>query len=281
MPLTQAPSITSVSPEDAERVLPLSVAAGWNQTLADWRFMLAQGEGFGTMEGDRYIASALTLPLGPGLSWISMVLVAADRRRAGLGTLMLRHCIDKVRAEGKVPGLDATEYGRPLYEKLGFRKLYPLSRLRLARPVTAAATGIRRLTPDDLDAISDYDARRSGLHRSAMLAYLARQGSPFGFVAERDGVLSGFVMGRPGRVNPQIGPLVAENTGIARSLLAAAAGAAEAAMLDLPDVHEELRSELIAAGAIRERGFWRMTLGDAPGLSEPGQVYAIAGPELA
>ncbi len=279
MAVTQA--IVSIPPGNAERVLPLSIAAGWNQTLADWRFMLTEGEGFGVIEEDRYVASALTLPLGPGLSWISMVLVAPDRRRDGLGTLMLRHCVDKLQREGKVAGLDATELGRPLYEKMGFRTLYPLSRWRLVRPIKAAGLGVRCLTPKDLDAIAAFDIRRSGLHRRAVLAYLAGQGSPFGFVAEKGGALSGFVLGRAGRVMPHIGPLVAETTEIARALLAAATESAEASMLDVPDIHDELRGGLITARAVRERGFWRMTLGDAPDLSEPGQVYAIAGPELA
>jgi GNAT superfamily N-acetyltransferase len=281
MAVTHSASIVSIPPEHAEGVLPLSVAAGWNQTLADWRFMLAQGEGFGVTAGDRYVASALTLPLGPGLSWISMVLVAPDLRRAGLGTLMLRHCIGKVQAEGKIPGLDATEYGRPLYEMMGFRKLYTLSRWRLARPIKAASPGVRRLTPDDLDAIAAFDAPRSGLQRKPVLAYLAAAGSPFSFVAERDGELSGFVLGRPGRILPQVGPLVAENTGIANALLAAATRSAEALMLDVPDGHDDLRTRLTASGAVRERGFWRMTLGGALDLAEPGQTYAIAGPELA
>ena len=106
-------------------MLPLSVAAGWNQTLADWRFMLAEGEGFGVIEGDRYVASALTLPLGPGLSWISMVLVAADRRRDGLGTLMLRHCIDKVQAGGKITWARRHRIRPPALREVGIPEALP------------------------------------------------------------------------------------------------------------------------------------------------------------
>ena len=36
-----------------------------------------------------------------------------------------------------------------------------------------------------------------------------------------------------------------------------------------------------AHGAVRERGFTRMTLGPPPpGLAEPSRIFALAGPEL-
>ena len=50
---------------DAEGALPLSAEAGWNQTAADWAFMLREGRGIGVRDGaGRWIGSALALPLG-------------------------------------------------------------------------------------------------------------------------------------------------------------------------------------------------------------------------
>ena len=58
-------AVVSLSPGDAEALLPLSVEAGWNQVGDDWRFMLAHGRGIGVRNPDgRWIASALVLPLG-------------------------------------------------------------------------------------------------------------------------------------------------------------------------------------------------------------------------
>ena len=60
-----------------------------------------------------------------------MVLVTKDRRRGGVGTGLLKRCIEEVRAAGAVAGLDATEQGRPIYLPLGFHDLYKISRWHL------------------------------------------------------------------------------------------------------------------------------------------------------
>ena len=79
--------IHELKPDDAESVWPLSIEAGWNQIAADWRLMIASGTALGikTAAG-RWIATALSLPLGPQASWISMVLVTKPERGKGHGS---------------------------------------------------------------------------------------------------------------------------------------------------------------------------------------------------
>src|ERR1700741_4949315 len=114
---------------ESEAVWPLSIEAGWNQNVADWRFMLGAGRGFGLRGADgKWEASSLVLPLGSELAWISMVLVTKGRRRGGVGTGLLKRCIAEVQASGAVAGLDATEQGRPIYLPLGFLDVYKISR---------------------------------------------------------------------------------------------------------------------------------------------------------
>src|SRR3954447_14761163 len=91
---------------DAEGALPLSAEAGWTQTAADWALMLREGRGIGVCDGaGRWVGSALALPMGERLSWISMVLVAKHARRRGIGTRLLRRAIDSVCDEGRIAGL--------------------------------------------------------------------------------------------------------------------------------------------------------------------------------
>ena len=121
--------ITPIDAAESEAVWPLSIEAGWNQNVADWRFMLGAGRGFGLRGADgKWEASSLVLPLGQKLAWISMVLVTKDRRRGGVGTGLLKRCIAEVQDSGAVAGLDATEQGRPIYLPLGFRDLYAIAR---------------------------------------------------------------------------------------------------------------------------------------------------------
>ena len=60
--------------------------AGWNQTAADWRAFLALGTVHAMRDQTgRVIATAATLPYGGRFAWISMVLVAREYQRRGLG----------------------------------------------------------------------------------------------------------------------------------------------------------------------------------------------------
>ena len=85
MASTEALDVVPIDAEQCEAVWPLSIEAGWNQNVADWRFMLGAGRGFGCTGPDgKWQASSLVLPLGQKLAWISMVLVtkAAAARRS-------------------------------------------------------------------------------------------------------------------------------------------------------------------------------------------------------
>src|SRR3954447_15645170 len=231
-----------LTPADAEGALPLSAEAGWNQTAADWAFMLREGRGIGVRDGaGRWVGSALALPLGARLSWISMVLVARDARRRGIGTRLLRRTIETVSDAGRVAGLDATELGRPVYLPLGFRALYTVSRLRLEAPVPAVpplACTIRPLMPAALPGIVAFDAPRSGMQRSHVLAHLLREAPEHALIAEADGRVVAFVLGRPGRTAFQVGPVVADTEAVALALASAVLRRLGGpVMIDLPDAH--------------------------------------------
>ena len=287
MALIEAFSVSAIASEQAEAVWPLSVEAGWNQNVADWRFMLATGRGFGCTGADgRWQASSLILPLGQKLAWISMVLVTRARRRGGVGTGLLKRCIEEVRAAGAVAGLDATEQGRPIYLPLGFHDLYRISRWHLDRVLQAQAppSGItvRPLELADLPRLATYDRPLSGMERPTILAHLAMRQRGLAMVAETpSGKIAGFVLGREGRVATSLGPVVADSEAIALALMThAMASSTLPLIIDVPDAHRDIKAWLEAAGAASPRGYVRMTLGEAKGLDDPSHVFALAGPEF-
>lgn len=284
---TEVLVVSAIDPEQAEAVGPLSIEAGWNQNTADWRFMLGAGRGFGLRGADgRWQASSLVLPLGQRLAWISMVLVTKDRRRGGVGSELLKRCIDEVRAAGAVAGLDATEQGRPIYLPLGFHDLYKISRWHLDRvptlQVPPPGITIRSLELADLPRLAIYDRPLSGMERPTILAHLAMRQRGLAAVAETpSGKIAGFVLGREGRVATSLGPVVADGEAIALALIARAmASATLPFIIDVPDAHRDIKTWLESAGAVSPRGYVRMTLGDAKGLDDPSHVFALAGPEL-
>ncbi|WP_421998225.1 hypothetical protein [Reyranella sp.] len=280
--------VRPIDADESERVWPLSVEAGWNQNLADWRFMLGAGRGFGCIGPDGgWQASSLVLPLGRQLAWISMVLVTKDRRRGGVGTGLLKRCIDEVRAAGAVAGLDATEQGRPIYLPLGFRDLYPIARWHFDA-VTGAAmpppagVALRPVAVADLPRLALYDRPLSGMERPSILAHLALRQPGRAWVAEdAAGKIVGYALGREGRVATSLGPVVADSEAIALALIGRAATAAPGPfIIDVPSAHAAVRPWLEAQGAVTPRGYMRMTLGTADRLDDPSHVFALAGPEL-
>ena len=282
-------NIQRLLPEDAEDVCHLSVEAGWNQVAADWRLMLGSGVAFGikTPSG-KWIASALTLPHGPRIAWISMVLVTRPERGKGLGTLLLRRCIAEAEGTGRAMGLDATEFGRPIYLPLGFRDVYPLSRWNAQRPlrtVVAAPEGvtIRAAGSGDLARIASYDRVRSGFDRQAVLDNLLARAPKVAHVAERaDGTLVGYAMGRDGHAATHIGPVVAEDEAIAQALVSQALARIEGpVIMDVPEQQAALREFIGSQGFRPVRTFMRMVRGAAPEVEEGSRIMALAGPELA
>jgi GNAT superfamily N-acetyltransferase len=281
--------IERLKPDDAEGVAHLSVEAGWNQIATDWRLMLWEGRAFGIRDAaGTWIASALVLPLGPAISWISMVLVTKPARRQGLGSRLLQRCLAEAEASGVAAGLDATELGRPVYLPLGFRDVYPLSRWRAeagARRSVAPPPGVRvrPATGQDLPRIVACDRARSGFARGRILEHLLARAPALARVAERaDGSLAGYALGRNGHSAMHIGPVVADDEAIGVALLGSAmASTTEPMILDVPDRHRAIRHWLTAQGATAPRTFMRMLRGSFPVIEDASKVFALAGPELA
>jgi len=272
-------AIAPIEAGESEAVWPLSIEAGWNQNVADWRFMLGAGHGFGLRGSDgKWEASSLVLPLGEKLAWISMVLVTQARRRGGVGTGLLKRCIAEAQANGAVAGLDATEQGRPIYLPLGFRDLYRISRWHFdgvkEMPPTAP---VRRMAIADLPGMRVYDHELSSMNRPALLAHLAVRQPAMALVSDA----GGFVLGREGRTAYSIGPVIADDEATGLALIAKAASSVPGPfIIDVPDAHANIRRWLERQGAVSPRGYVRMTLGSAPGLDDPSHVFALAGPEL-
>ncbi len=268
-PLTQA---------DLAVAQALSLEAGWNQTADDWTAVIADGAGLAVTAPEGIVATGLTLPY-QRFGWIAMILVTNSRRRQGIASEMLRRCMAWCAEHDLIAGLDATEAGRQVYLPLGFKDVYSLSRMIGDKPGGAVPDGVRPMTEADLDAVAAYDRTVFGADRRHVLEHLLRRWPEAAWVAGDP--VHGFCLGREGRTAHQIGPLSAADEATALALLNAAMAAVPGPVLiDAADHQASLRAALDAAGFTRQRGYVRMLLDRAEPLDKPGEVYAIAGPEL-
>lgn len=93
---------------------------------------------------------------GSGVASVGMMLVAARYGRQGLGRRLMGHLLDQ--AGDATVFLTATSYGRPLYDKLGFRSVGRsatfLGRFQFREPPAGSADRTRPARDDDLPALS-------------------------------------------------------------------------------------------------------------------------------
>jgi GNAT superfamily N-acetyltransferase len=304
-----SPAIGALTTADLAGLLALSASANWNQNEADWRTMLALGRGWGIRAAggslgdgggdncaDRLAASTVVLPYGTDVAWVSMVLVLPAYRRRGYASLLLRHALGALAAEGRGAVLDATPAGHAVYVQEGFVDDWGFARWRreartdtradAAASVPAGAgsgdvPSTRALTDADWPAIAALDTPAFGAERLPLLRALAQRLPQAARVAERGGRLQGFVLGRDGREAHQIGPLLACDEATARALLADALRAVPGAVyVDLLDGRDALRQGLHQQGFVLQRPFTRMVHGRKKAPGEPGAVMLVAGPEL-
>jgi GNAT superfamily N-acetyltransferase len=260
--------------------------AGWNQVRADWEIFRALGTVHTARDGDRVVATAATLPYG-NFAWISMVLVLPEYRRGGLGTQLLKRCVAALDSEGRVPVLDATPAGRPIYRTMGFEDSWGYHRLarQIAQPASAgapeSAAFVRPIADTDWSALCAYDAAAFGADRSALLQSLRGRLPAAELIAERNGGIAGFVLGRNGRSASQVGPLIAEDNDTAHLLLARALSAIEGPVyLDFADAKTEIRTWLMQCGFAAQRPLTRMLYRRSTGFDDTSRTFAVAGPEF-
>jgi len=261
--------------------------AGWNQVAADWETFRALGTVFAARANERVVATAAILPYG-AFAWVSMVLVQSEQRRHGLGTKLLNRCITTLSQQGRVPLLDATPAGRPLYRSLGFEETWGYHRLARAgaspmredAPNTNGIT-VRPIADSDWVGLCAIDAAAFGADRAPLLGRLRGRLPPVESVAERIGRIAGFMLGRNGRSASQIGPLIADDDDIAHALLARALPAIDGPIyIDFADSKTRLRRWLGECGFSEQRPLTRMVLGRTQGFDNETPTYAVAGPEL-
>jgi len=264
----------------------LSAEARWNQTADDWRTMLAIGEGFGLAEpGGRVVATSLTLPFASGgFGWISMVLVTEAWRRKGLATRLMEKAMQALSRKGLVAILDATPAGREVYRLLGFEDTWGIERMQkigASELPAAPAAVIRPMTDADWSDVLALDRAVFAADRSELLGELRKRLPWTALVALRGEDLSGFLLGRDGRIATQLGPCVAEDEDTGIALLAAGLAGVEAPVfLDVPDMHAALGAWLRAAGFTLQRPYTRMILNRSEPFNRTERLFSIAGPEL-
>jgi GNAT superfamily N-acetyltransferase len=199
-----------LTPDDLPACVRLGSDRGWPEEPAKWAFLLRVGTGFGLFDGDELVGTAIVTRFGDEHAAVSMVLVASSHGGRGLGRRIMEHALEF--AATPVMSLHATSYGKPLYEKLGFRSVGLVTAHVGAFRGTSSGTS-RPLAEADRAKVVAVDAEVFGADRSAVWEEL------FGFASQVRVADDGFVATWLNGTVTMVGPVVAPSVGRAAELI--------------------------------------------------------------
>jgi GNAT superfamily N-acetyltransferase len=260
--------IRNLSPVDLTDALELSRLAGWNQTEADWRRLLALSPDgcFCIEEGGRVVATTTLVGYDTNCSWIGMVLTHPGWRGRGYAHRLVGHTLAIAGSRGiSCIKLDATTQGQGLYESLGFTPEQMVERWE--RPGVSAFA----------ESVQSYsvvlDEAAYGYSRAELLGSLAGN--------SRVDDAASYVLTRPGAIRSYLGPCIAEDPATASRLLTPILDAVPGSgwFWDLLIENRYATALASSLGFKPVRRLLRMSVGAR--LRERGQnIYALAGLEF-
>jgi GNAT superfamily N-acetyltransferase len=292
------PPVRRLRPDDLRHCVRLSVDRGWLPEKAKWSMLLEVSEVFGidapgggdgtdgTDGGDGALAGAVVLTrYGAELASVGMMLVAARYGRMGLGRALMEHLLAE--AGDATVTLFATDLGKPLYDKLGFRTIRRSAAFTgpfradpfLAEAAVTAATAdnskmrTRPAAAADMASIIDVDKAAFGADRSRLLRRLPAFAGQL-LILETGRGVAGFAAAWQNHTSTVIGPVVAPDGAAARRLIGdLAAGIRGQVRLDLDPDRPELPAWAVRHG-LQPAGLNAvMAYGDRPPPGDPARLF--------
>jgi GNAT superfamily N-acetyltransferase len=237
--------IRSMKKTDIPQLMIMKNSLRWNQIEQDWeRFILLDPKGCfvaikkKTQENneEELVGSITTTKYDEDIAWIGMIIVKESYRSQGIGNALIQSSINY--AKNLILKLDATDLGYPLYVKNGFNDEQKLIRFNIYRSPELIEKlelihsklkkeyehiKIVSVQNTEINNICEYDEMTTNLKRSRVLTRLIKDNRTFTLVAinsfSEENSVNGYISGRHGHINFQIGPLASNNEEIAMLLL--------------------------------------------------------------
>ena len=186
--------------EECRAMTQISADVGWNQPEEEIAEVIRRSGEYllGAFRQDRLAgtAAAYAYPDG-GFAFVNEVIVGSGFRRQGAATRLLEKLLPMTQAKYPVLRLYATEMGRPLYEKFGFKPYATLSFLQLSPGKPEPDGTMAPLTGDELAEAAALDRENFGANRSGLLRSLMEQSPENAWILKRSGRIEGFIVRGP------------------------------------------------------------------------------------
>ncbi|ALQ67324.1 GNAT family N-acetyltransferase [Bacillus thuringiensis] len=235
-------------------IVSLSSYIGWDYNREEIETIFNAGIVYGVWnEREELIASAAIILYGEKLASIGMVIVHPDYKGRGIGKAITNSCIKSVSAHTPIM-LIATDEGKPLYEKLGFRAVSYVSKY-ICNSYDANDYCVRNedymmnYKEGDLEKIIKIDEYAFGTNRKQFLKKRIMQSDQCVVVKDIKENVIGYGISIQTPENKIIGPVVAKNDEMAMRIVHDLAREHDGNLrMDVPEGKNDFLKELEIAG---------------------------------
>lgn len=275
--------IRTLTPAEVDLAVDWAAREGWNPGLHDAPAFLAQDpEGFlGLFRDGELVACISLVTYGVAYAFLGFYICRPDLRGQGLGWTLWQSGM--ARLGGRTVGLDGVVAQQDNYKKSGFVLAHRNVRHGgVARRVAGdPEVRLRPVATDLMPALIAYDAACVPAARPDFLKHWLAPPDGLALMAGNSERVLGYGVIRHARTGWRIGPLFAQDPGIAGALLNALADHAGGAdvFIDVPEPNGAALALVEAAGLVPVFETARMYKGDAPVLPLDA-IYGITTLEL-
>ena len=256
--------------DDVAELQELSESVNWNQLPADWKNFIELGGVWSMIHLNRIVGTAAWIPRSDSTIWIGLVITKPEWRGCSIATRLMEKMIEETSTYSSRL-LDASAMGAPVYRRLGFKDMYTVSRMAVSGVFPTPALPWRQMTEDDVKKLAANDPLLPQMFKNA--PELCR-------IAEENGNVSAWFMGRYGLKSVHLGPVFAKDTASALDAVCEMRklSRGNAVTMDVMGYQTEFINTLTANGAELKRDFLRMYHGVCDYTENP-EMFAAAGPE--
>ncbi|HDR8170690.1 TPA: GNAT family N-acetyltransferase [Bacillus thuringiensis] len=210
--------------ENIDDIVVLSSYIGWDYNRKEIETIFDSGIVYGVWnERKELIASAAIILYGEKLASIGMVIVHPNYKGSGIGKAITNSCIMTVSAQTPIM-LIATDEGKPLYEKLGFRAVSDVSKyICNSYNANHKYAGNEEYMMDyeegNLEEIIKIDEYAFGTNRKEFLKKRIIQSEQCIVVKGKEQNVLGYGLSVQTPENKIIGPVVAKNDAMAMRIV--------------------------------------------------------------
>ncbi|EJQ72576.1 MULTISPECIES: GNAT family N-acetyltransferase [Bacillus] len=265
-----------------EDIVALSSHIGWDYKREEIEMILNTGIVYGVVnEREELIASAAIILYGERLASIGMVIVHPDYKRRGIGKIITDLCVKSVLTQTPIM-LIATDEGKILYEKLGFRAVsyvskYICNSYNANYHCVGNEEYIVNYEERDLEEIIQIDKDAFGTNREEFLKYRIIQIEQCIVTKDAQQNVLGYGLSIQTPENKIIGPVVAKNDAMAMRMVHYLAREHHGKLrIDVPEGKKGFMKELEITGFQKVNTPPIMIKNSDQFLKRNGELYSIA-----